>query len=181
MVSSTVILSAAKNLGAGWDSVGGALNISHRNGLHVSRENGSAGQILMSASLARKAAAVMLLLSALVSVYVLAYVMWSMSGFPFGVSFDCLDLTDFWIPVAGCVVTLTLASVALPAVLRGRGWWLAVIGSIFAPVAPFVWQLFPVTRDPIVVIPRAAGIPIGLAAIVLVLISRRAFEKRANR
>ncbi len=132
----------------------------------------------MRTSLERKTAAIMLVLSGAVNVYALGYVIWIWSDLLLELSSGYLDLIDFWIPVAGCVVSLTLVTLALLAMLRRRNWWLAVIGSVIAPLGPIVWQLFPVTRDPAVVVPRTAGVLIGLLAVVLVLISKRDFDKR---
>ena len=116
------------------------------------------------------------------SIRVLVYVVWTWSDSLADISlFHYLDVIDFWVPVAGGVLGLTFITIALLAVLRKSKWWLAVVGSVFAPLAPVVWQLFPVTKDPMVVIPRVTGILAGATAIVLVLISRSAFGKRANR
>lgn len=132
---------------------------------------------------AKRIAGVLLLLSGVFSAVVLVNTVWVNAGFftrdP-GLILEYPFVSDFWIPLAGSIVSLTFITLGFMAVFRGRNWPIAVVGAIFTLLTPIVWRLWPVAREPSVSIARETAVVVGVAAIILTLVSRRAFLGHAK-
>jgi len=90
-------------------------------------------------------------------------------------SFNIVHWVDFWAPVASGAIGLIFIILGLCAIWRREKWWLAFIGAIFALVTPFVWDLWPVSNT--LVIPRFIGCNMGIITIILILCSKKDFQR----
>jgi glucan phosphoethanolaminetransferase (alkaline phosphatase superfamily) len=130
----------------------------------------------------RKTAGVLMLISGVVSIYIMVFTIWKFhDSFFFSWSelfkFNVIDWIDIWIPIICGAISTVFITLGIIATWKRKRWWLAVIGSIFSILTPVVWQLFPVTREVAVVMVRGGGILIGVITVVFTLFSRGDFKR----